>query len=108
MEAENEKGSTRRGQSCSCIGNACDIADGGRNDGNSQAEELTVDSKVAQIQGESIIPRADQVPGNEELFAQYVEQTFYGEESESYRTPAVYGNIGQNVLTERTNMYIMN
>ena len=64
-----------------------------------QAEELTVDSKVAQIQGESIIPRADQVPGNEELFAQYVEQTFYGEESESYRTPAVYGNIGQNVLT---------
>ena len=45
-----------------------------------QAEELTVDSKVAQIQGESIIPRADQVPGNEELFAQYVEQTFYGEE----------------------------
>ena len=34
-----------------------------------QAEELTVDSKVAQIQGESIIPRADQVPGNEELFA---------------------------------------
>ena len=24
-----------------------------------QAEELTVDSKVAQIQGESIIPRAD-------------------------------------------------
>ena len=63
-----------------------------------QAEELTVDSKVAQIQGESIIPRADQVPGNEELFAQYVEQTFYGEESESYRTPAVYGNIGQNVV----------
>ena len=23
------------GQSCSCIGNACGIADGGRNDGNS-------------------------------------------------------------------------
>lgn len=41
-----------------------------------QAEELTVDSKVAQIQGESIIPRADQVPGNEELFAQYVSTKF--------------------------------
>ena len=37
-----------------------------------QAEELTVDSKVAQIQGESIIPRVDQVTGNEELFAQSV------------------------------------
>ena len=42
-----------------------------------QAEELTVDSKVAQIQGESIIPRADQVPGNEELFAQYVDCLLY-------------------------------
>lgn len=63
------------------------------------AEDLTADSELVEVQGQSVIPNADHVPGNEELFAQYVEQTFYGQEGESYSTPAVYGNIGQNVLT---------
>ena len=61
--------------------------------------EEAADSELAEVQGQSVIPDADQIPGNEELFAQYVEQTFYGQEDESYRTPALYGNIGQNVLT---------
>lgn len=61
--------------------------------------EETADGELAKVQGQSMIPDADQIPGNEELFAQYVEQIFYGQEGESYRTPAVYGNIGQNVLT---------
>ena len=74
-----------------------------------QAEELTVDSKVAQIQGESIIPRADQVPGNEELFAQYVEQTFYGEESESYRTPLISRTEKRRTEANRQDsMYLRN
>ena len=48
MEAENEKGSTRRGQSCSCIGNACGIADGGRNDGNSSGRGKLIREYMVQ------------------------------------------------------------
>lgn len=67
--------------------------------GTVHAEGFTADGEVVEVQGQSVIPNAGQIPENEELFAQYVEQVFYGEEGESYSTPAVYGNIGQNVLT---------
>lgn len=67
--------------------------------GTVHAEGFAADGEVVEVQGQSVIPNAGQIPENEELFAQYVEQVFYGEEGESYSTPAVYGNIGQNVLT---------
>lgn len=67
--------------------------------GTVHAEGFTADGEVVEVQGQSVIPNAGQIPENEELFAQYVEQVFYSEEGESYSTPAVYGNIGQNVLT---------